>query len=173
MRIVGAWFSEPVDLASGRLDHQLWLDRCRFEEAANLIFLQVDDLLSLEASAFAGQGDDLVSVDLTDAKVGGQLNLAGAHVAGKLGMGGLEVGDLFMPDAAFQDVDLGGAKVGGPLNMNGAHVARKLNMSGLEVGQDLFMTGPDATFHDVDLVGAKVGGQPRHARRDRRKESWT
>jgi uncharacterized protein YjbI with pentapeptide repeats len=159
VRIVGAWFSEPVDLASGRLDRQLWLDGCRFEQAANLTFLQVNDLLSLEASAFAAQGDDLVSVDLTDAKLGGQLNLAGAHVAGKLGMGGLEVGDLFMPSATFQDVDLGGAKVGGPLNMNGVTVAGQLNMSGLEVGQDLFMTGPDATFRDVNLVGAKIGGQ--------------
>jgi hypothetical protein len=158
VRIIGAWFSEPVDLASGRLDLQLWLNRCRFEKATNLIFLQVNDLLSLEASAFAGQGGDLVSVDLTDAKVGGQLNMAGVHVAGKLGMGGLEVGDLFMPNAAFQDVNLGGAKVGGPLNMDGAHVARRLNMSSLEVGQDLFMTGPGATFHDVDLAGAKVAG---------------
>jgi hypothetical protein len=157
VRIVGAWFPEPVHLASGRLAHQLWLHGCRFEAAADLSFLQVDDLLSLEASAFAGQGDGLVSLDLTDAKVGGQLSMTGALVAGKLAMGGLEVGDLFMPNGALQEVDLGSAKVGGQLNMAGADIARKLNMNALEVGQDLSMTGP-ATFHDVDLVGAKVGG---------------
>jgi hypothetical protein len=159
VRIVGAWFSEPVDLASGRLARQLWLHGCRFEEAANLALLHVDDFLSLEASAFAGQGDDLVSLDLTDAKIGGQLNMAGTLVAGRLAMSGLEIGDLFMPDAAFQDVDLVGAKVAGPLTMAGATVTGKLNMNALDVGQDLFMTGHDATFHDVDLVGAKVGGQ--------------
>jgi hypothetical protein len=159
VRIVGAWFPEPVDLASGRTDRQLWLGGCRFEKAANLTFLHVEDMLSLQGSAFAGPGDDLASLDLTDAKVGGQLNVAGAHVAGRLAMGSLEVGDLFMPGAAFEDVDLGGAKVSGPLNVNGADVSGKLNMSGLEVGQDLFMTGPDASFHDVDLVGAKIAGQ--------------
>ena len=158
VRIIGGWFSEPVDLASGRLDHQLWLEGCRFEEAANLNFLHVGDLLSLQGSAFVKQGDELVSVDLTDAKVSGQLNMAGALVAGRLAMSGLEVADLFMPDAAFHDVDLVGAKVAGPFNMDGASVTGKLNMSALEVGQDLFMTGHDATFRDVDLVAAKVGG---------------
>jgi hypothetical protein len=158
VRIVGAWFPEPVDLASGRLRHQLWLVRCRFEEAANLTFLHADDFLSLEASAFAAEGDDLVSLDLADAKIGGQLNLAGAMVAGRLAMSGLEIGDLFMPDAAFQDLDLVGAKVAGPLNMAGATGTGKLNMSALEVGQDLLMTGYGATFQDVDLVGAKIGG---------------
>jgi hypothetical protein len=161
VRIVGAWFSEPVDLASGRLDHQLWLDRCRFEKAANLISLQANDLLSLEASAFAGQGDGLVSVDLTDAKIAGPLNMAGAHVARKLNMSGLEVGqDMFMtgPDATFHDVDLVGAKVGGHLDMHGATVEGKLDMKGLEVGEDLAMYSP-AAFHDVDLGSAKIGGQ--------------
>jgi hypothetical protein len=161
VRIVGAWFSEPVDLASGRLDHQLWLDRCRFEKTANLIFLQANDLLSLEGSAFAGQGDGLVSVDLTDAKIAGPLNMAGAHVARKLNMSGLEVGqDLFMtgPDATFHDVDLVGAKVGGHLDMHGATVEGKLDMKGLEVGEDLAMYSP-AAFHDVDLGSAKIGGQ--------------
>jgi uncharacterized protein YjbI with pentapeptide repeats len=158
-RIVGAWFSEPVDLASGRLRHQLWLHGCRFEEAADLSLLHVDDFLSLEASAFTAQEGDPASVDLTEAKIGGQLNMAGALIAGRLAMSGLEVGDLFMPDAAFQDVDLGGAKVAGPINMDGATVAGKLSMNALEVGQDVLMTGHDATFRDIDLVGAKVGGR--------------
>jgi hypothetical protein len=158
VRIVGAWFAEPLDLASGRLRHQLWLDRCRFEAAANLTFLHADDFLSLEASAFAAQGDDPASLALTDATIGGQLNMAGTLVAGRLAMSGLEIGDLFMPDAVFHDVDLLGAKVAGPLDIAGATVTGKLNMNALEVGQDLFMTGHDATLQDVDLVGAKIGG---------------
>jgi hypothetical protein len=167
VRIVGAWFPEPVDLASGRLTRQLWLHGCRLEEAANLSFLQVDDLLSLEASAFAGQGDGLVSLDLTDAKVGGQLNMAGALVAGGLAMGGLQAGDLFMRDAAFQDVDLVAAKVAGPLNMAGATVTGKLSMNALEVGQDLFMTGARCHLPRRRSRGRKGRRPPRHARRDR------
>ena len=158
VRIVGAWLAEPLELASGRLARQLWLHGCRFEAAANLSFLHVDDLLSLEGSVFAGKGDHLVALDLTNATIGGQLNLAGVLVGAKLAMGGLEAGDLFMPNVVLQEVDLGSAKVGGPLNLAGADIARKLDMNALEVGQDLAMTGP-ATFHDVDLVGAKVGGQ--------------
>ncbi len=31
VRIMGAWFEEPVDLANAKLEHQLWLDNSRLE----------------------------------------------------------------------------------------------------------------------------------------------
>jgi hypothetical protein len=155
VRIIGAWFPEPVDLADGRLDRQLWLEKCRFEGAADLHGLHIDGLLSLEASAFAGQGDDLVSVNLLAARVGGQLAMDGATVAGRLVMNGLEVGDLFMRTGAFQDVDLDAASVGRWLVMDDATVAGRLDMNGLEVGNLLMRT---AAFHsrvDLPAVNAK------------------
>jgi hypothetical protein len=157
VRIVGAWFSQPVDLAFGRLERQLWLEGCRFEKAANLMFLDSNDLLSLRSSAFA---DDVVSVDLTGAKLEGLLQMDAVLVAGTLNMEGLEVGHLFMrgPDASFQDVNLASAKIGGLLNLSSAQVAGTLDMNDVEVGQHLLMRGPDTTFRDVNLAGAKVGG---------------
>ncbi len=31
VRILGAWFPEPIDLAHARVEHQLWLHRSRFD----------------------------------------------------------------------------------------------------------------------------------------------
>jgi hypothetical protein len=55
VRIIGAWFPERVDLVHGRLDRQLSLERCRFEEAVDLFGLHVDGWLSFDGSAFAEQ----------------------------------------------------------------------------------------------------------------------
>ena len=71
VRIIGAWFPRSVDLAHGRLDRQLWLDKCRFEGAASLINLDVDDLLSLAGSAFVAELPDADLINLSYAKVGG------------------------------------------------------------------------------------------------------
>jgi uncharacterized protein YjbI with pentapeptide repeats len=101
-------------------------------------------------------------VDLSNARVGGQVDLTSATIAGALSMNGLEVGRaLFMrgPDANFRDVNLGNAKVGGQLSLIGATVAGTLTMNDLEVGQSLLMRGPGAAFQDVSLANAKVGGQ--------------
>jgi hypothetical protein len=170
VRIIGGWFPEPVDLAHGRSDRQLWLDRCRFERPANLSHLHVGRVLSLEGSVFAGQNDELVSVNLLQTKVDGQLVMAGVTVAGTLNMNSLDVGQsLFMRDV-FKDVVLLGARVGGQLDMDGATVAETLNMDSLDVGQNLFMR--DAVFKDVVLLSARVGGQPCPARPSRKRWIW-
>ncbi len=62
VRIAGAWFADLVDLAYGRLNHQLWLERCRFDRAADLTGLRIEGWLSLQRSDFpAGNGADLLS----------------------------------------------------------------------------------------------------------------
>jgi uncharacterized protein YjbI with pentapeptide repeats len=183
VRIIGAWFPEPVDLAHGHLNRQLWLDECRFEEAADLTNLHVDGWLSLVGSAFVAkqQGIGLISLNLFAVRVGDVLAIDGATVAGALNMNGLEVENLLIrgpnvsfqdvnltgakigghllmhgPDASFRDVDLSGAKIGGQFTLEGTSVAGTLNMNSLEVGQHL--SGAGATFQYVDLIGAKVGG---------------
>jgi uncharacterized protein YjbI with pentapeptide repeats len=203
VRIVGARFLEPVDLRHGRLDHQLWLEHCRFEAGADLAGLRIDGWFSLDGSVLVAtaeahlalglRGADVAGfvslsgatfrdVDLTAAKVGGQLSLIRATVDGTLTMNGLTVGQgvlmsegatfkdvdltgaevgqfvLMSEGATFKDVDLTGAKVDGQLDLDGATVDGTLKMGGLTVGQILFM-GEGATFKNVDLTGAKVDGQ--------------
>ena len=137
-RIVGVWFSEPVDLAHGRLNHQLWLDNCRFEAAVDLTGLTVDGWLSLEGSAVADHGSDSAPVSLAAMKIDGSINMKGV---------------------VFENVVLTGAKVGGHIYMIGATVAQTLTMDSLEVDQSRLISGPNALFQVVDLGGAKVGGQ--------------
>jgi hypothetical protein len=168
VRIVGAWFQEPLELASGRLNHQLRLEECRFEGLASLTNLNVDGTLSLRGSVFYGER---LGLDLGDAKISGRLDMSSATVSGRLDMQGLEVGediDMRGPNAAFQDVDLRDAEVGGDLAMTGTKVEGKLEMYRLEVG-DLFMNiasfgspaGREAgrPAEEVNIRRAKIGGQ--------------
>jgi hypothetical protein len=128
VRIVGAWFPEAVDLANGRLDRQLWLDKCRFGGEVNLTALRVNGWLSLEGSATAERSAEPAPVRLYGAEINGSINL-----------------DKML----FGHLELGGARVTGQVIMHDATVEGVLRMRGLEVGQHLLMRG--ATFQDVDL----------------------
>ena len=69
VRIIGAWFPDPVDLASGWLDQQLWLAKCRFVREAYLTGLRGGGGISLVGSAFAAE--QCVSLNLRAAEIGG------------------------------------------------------------------------------------------------------
>jgi uncharacterized protein YjbI with pentapeptide repeats len=105
-------------------------------------------------------GAKFKEVDLTGAKVGGQVSLVGATVEGKLEMNSLEVTQslLMREGAKFKEVDLTGASVGGQISFVGATVEGKLNMNGLEVTQHLLMR-EGAKFKEVELTNARIGGQ--------------
>jgi len=47
VRIVGAWFTESLDLSFAILVQQLWLDYSRFESPVDLAYLQSPQLVSL------------------------------------------------------------------------------------------------------------------------------
>jgi hypothetical protein len=179
VRIVGAWFAEAVDLANGRLDRHLWLDKCRFGGEVDLTALRVNGWLSLEGSATAEQSAEPApvslygaeidgsinmnrtmfrDVELGDARVTRQLVMQDAAVKGVLDMRGLEVGQhLFMDGGTFQDVDLLNARIGTQVDMSVTTVKGVLDMRSLEVGQHLFMRG--GTFQDVGLASARITGQ--------------
>ena len=87
VRIVGAWFKEPVDLSNATIPSQLWLNGSRFEQDVDLICLKSPSFLSLEGSVFVR------SLDLARAKIE-MINMSSATFNGTLIMGGLEVGNL-------------------------------------------------------------------------------
>ncbi|MGB9186378.1 MAG: hypothetical protein WCB34_00055, partial [Methylovirgula sp.] len=167
VRIIGAYLPEKMVLAHGRLDRQLWLDLCRFEQGVDLTGLRADDTLSLEGSFIAEQSSAAVSVNLLGAKIYA-LNLAGVTVAGKLGMNGLQVeralsmcSSTMERPASFREVDLTGAEIGDQLNLQGAIVEGILGMNGLRVAKNLDMCSTaerSASFQEVNLTEAKVGG---------------
>jgi hypothetical protein len=165
IRIAGAWFKEPVDLTHGRLSHQLWLEKCRFEEIVDLGDLHVNGWLSLEGSTFSFESDkenDLLSLDLADANISGQLVLDDVTVAGLLHMDTLEVGqDIYMRSynsvASFQDIISWGARIRGYLIMNSTYVYGSLDMEGIEVGQNFYIQ--TAHLAEVKICNSRIGGR--------------
>jgi uncharacterized protein YjbI with pentapeptide repeats len=153
VRIVGAWFKEPVDLSDTTIPSQLWLDGSRFELDVDLSCLKSPSLLSLEGSVF------IRSLDLARAKVE-IINMIGSTFNGTLDMNSMEVGGhLFMSDKAqFADVDLGSAKIKGQLDMSSSTFNGTLDMNSMEVGGNLVMSDK-ARFADVVLRSAKIEGQ--------------
>ena len=183
VRIVGAWFRQPVDLDRGALDRQLWLDRSRFESNVSLLRLRSPDLISLEGSKFTGRlvmasmelggslimrGAEFGEVVLRGARIRDQLDMTGSKFTGRLVMDSLELGgSLFMRvGAEFGEVVLRGARIGDQLDMTGSKFSGKLVMESMEVGGSLFMRGGDFSElvsldfskigSNVDLSGAKL-----------------
>jgi uncharacterized protein YjbI with pentapeptide repeats len=175
VRIIGAWFLEPIDLENANLEHELRLDDSRFDSTVNLRRLETEHGISLEGSKFTDTldmeglqvekdlfmrgGAKFAEVRLVGAKIGGQLAMNGSKFAGKLDMNSLEVNRrLFMHGGAeFGQVILVGAKIDGQLSMIGSKFTSTLDMNSLEVGGSLFMRD-GAEFGEVDLRGAKIGG---------------
>ena len=174
VRIIGAWFEEPIDLTNGNLSHQLLLDKSRFESNVALRRLKSSERISLSGSKFTGKlkmnalqvgGSLLMSkaefaeVVLRSAKIGGRLHMTGSKFTGKLNMDKLQVdSSLFMRrDAEFADVVLRSAKIGGQLSMIGSKFTGTLDIDMLQVAGHLLMR--EAEFGDVDLRSAEIGGQ--------------
>ena len=153
VRIVGAWFEEPIELENAQIVPQLWLDQCRFERTVDFGSATFSSHLSFE-------GSRLPEANLSHAKVCGQVNMSGSTFASELNMNGLQVdGNLFRFNGArFAEVDLGSARVKGQLSMIGSTFTGKLNMDSLQVDGNLFMHD-GARFAEVVLRGARVGGQ--------------
>jgi len=174
VRIVGAWFIEPLDLSNATLGHPLWLDDSRFESYVDLSYVRTPHLISLQGSKFVGQLNmnnlqvdsnlfmrraELSGVTLHGAHIKGQLSVAGATFAAGFNMENLTVaGGLFMNGGRFAEVMLRAARVGDQVNMIGSVFTRTLYMLGLEVGGSLFMR-EKAQFAEVILRGAHIRGQ--------------
>jgi hypothetical protein len=152
VRIIGAWFKDPIDLTNATLYHQLWLDKSRFDSDIDLIFLKTNYMISLDGSYFNGK------LNLHSAKIGGQLNINGSKFSDELNMNSLEVeNSLFMIDCTgLKEVNLIGAYVKGQLNMRGSKFAGKLTMDSLQVGGSLLMRD-NAEFAETNLLNAKIG----------------
>lgn len=156
VRIIGAWFKQPIELPNAALTHELWLDCCRFEEKVDLNFLRSSENISLEGSTF------LKDVSLIGARIDRRLILDDCNFESRIDMDSLRVGDsLFMSTvkkkAEFAEVWLGGAHVGGTLEMDGSKFRGNLNMDKLQVKSGLFMRRGAQFDKEVVLRGAKIG----------------
>ena len=173
VRIIGAYFSNAIDLTDASIERPLLLHKSRFRSQVDMNRLRTLASISLEGSKFdcdlnmdsASVGGGLFmrraefgEVVLRGVEIGDQLDMEWATFKGKLNMDAASIGvNLFMRKAAFREVNLRGAKIGDQLEMEGAIFKGKLNMDSASIGVNLFMR--KAAFREVNLRGAKIGDQ--------------
>jgi hypothetical protein len=172
VRIIGARFTEPVDLQNAELSNDLWLDHSLLEKGADFRGLRSTRRMTLYGSKITGplkmayldlRGDlsmggkaEFTEVYLPFSHVGGNLTLSESTVTEDLNMVGLQVdGSLFMDDAKFTRIDLTSARVSW-LTLDGSRVTGLLDMAALHVDSHLVMS--QAEFADVLLGLAHVQG---------------
>ena len=172
--IVGARFTEPIDLNNANLGFELSLNDSFLEQGAKFRKLRSERGISLSGSkvsqtldmtelhidqnlAMSDEGT-YAKVNLKGAQIGGQFDLSRSRLTDTLFMFELRVGqDLFMEEATFNNVNLQSAHIGWELSLKGSKVNGNLEMDGLQVGS-LVMIG-QAQFADVSLTGAHVTKQ--------------
>ena len=148
----GAKVTGTLSMDSVNIDRQLFMsDGAEFVDV-NLNGAHIGDQLALVRAKFK-------DVILAGAHVGGQVDLRGAKVSGKLDMDLANIdGHLFMSDLAeFKDVILSGARIGGQLDMSDVKVTGKLDMYSANIIARLSM-GASSEFSDIDLSYAQIGG---------------
>jgi hypothetical protein len=174
VRIIGARFTETVDLRNAELQHELRLIGSLLENGANLQTIEASHSISFGGSKILGTfnaagvqiNKDLLmaraefsDADLLRAHIGGVLDLSNSTVTGTLNMNGIRVDkSLFMRDGAkFNEVNLVAAHIDGNLDLNSSTVTGMLGMSNVDVHQSLFMRN-GAKFNEINLVTAHIGG---------------
>jgi hypothetical protein len=185
VRIIGARFTERIDLENAKLAHELWLDQSLLEKGADFSGLRSNEAISLESSKIGApfnmaaaqlgstlqlRGSEFADLDLTNAHIAGTIDLRSkARVVGRLNMSALHVAkSLHMRGSEFAEVVLADAYVGGTLDLSSAKRAdgqiidkTKINgvldMNTLRVERSLFMSR-GSEFADIDLGSARIGG---------------
>jgi hypothetical protein len=169
VRIIGARFTEPLDLHNADLRHELWLDQSLFEKDVDLSGLRSSRPLTLDGAKIVGKLDlygarvddnlairnaEVLSIGLISARVGHILDLTNTKVPDGINMNGLQARGVFLrgaeigidgrnastADSKAGMVDLVGARIGQDLDMNGAKLREGLNLNGLVVDADVEMT---------------------------------
>jgi hypothetical protein len=171
VRIIGARFTEPVDLQNAELSSDLWLDRSVLEKGADFAGLRSTRRVTLDGSKVTGplklsglelhgglslSNAELAAVELASAHVD-SLSFVGSQVTGLLNLAELHVDhDLAMYQAKFAEVLLGLAYIQGNLVLANSKVTGELTMVGLRVDGNL--VGLKGEFSKVNLGYGEVNG---------------
>src|SRR5262249_9579132 len=149
VRIIGARFTEQIDLENADLHHELWLDQSSLEQGANLVGARSSNSITFDGSKIAGtlnlyglqtegylsiKKSSIFELDLTSARIGKDVDLSGS-TSGPIVMNGLYVGvSLAMGDEAkLQSISLIGAHVGNQFSLFGSTVSGDLNMEAIRI----------------------------------------
>lgn len=179
VQISGARIVGDLDLENATLNRLIEIYSSRIEGAINVKRAKTDSLIALQNSLVTGElnasglhsESDLLlrygavfehDVILRGAKIGGQIDMTGAHFDGTLDANSLQVGwSLFMRSGgtnttSFKEVILRAAKITSQVNMDGAFFDGELTADSLQVGSHLFMRNVYFT-HWINLIFAHIG----------------
>ncbi|UVC19416.1 hypothetical protein IHQ72_35805 (plasmid) [Mesorhizobium onobrychidis] len=179
LRIVGARFSESLNLAGAPVSAEVWLERSRFEREVSLVRARFDGLLSLGGSTFENGinansllvGNDLLlrngavvrggPLVLLGAKIEGHLVMDGSTFENGIDAGNLQTGKQFvLSEGAIVrggSLVLAGAKIEGDLGMDGSTFENGIDANRLEVRGDFVLrNGAIVRGGPLVLVGAKI-----------------
>ena len=153
VRIVGAWFDQPVDLNESDLPREIWLHRSRFTRDLDLSGARIGSWVSFEGSVFCE------TLNIFAATLASHVNLNGVKVRRLAAYLSNIAGDLSVTGKAdIDEMILIDARIGGKLDLSGAKVSRTLNMDSVTIGSHLLMSG-GAEFAEVGLASATIDGQ--------------
>jgi len=109
-----------------------------------------------------GNQANFSEIDLTVARIGGQLDLSGSTVTGKLSGGYIDVGQtMFLGSrATFKDeIDLRSAKLGQDLDLSGGSFYKNVDLAGTQIGGVLALQSAQwLGSATLNLTGAAAGG---------------
>lgn len=189
-------FMGGLNMAHTKIQGELDMTDSPFSKEVNMNSIQVTKYLTMARSKFKGRrfkgpsksadtssSDEIryKSVDLSAAKVGGQVNMIGCEFADYLDMHSIDIGrNLFMREKGnFHEIELTFSKIGGTLDMMGSLFNKKVDMSSIQVTKDVRMdlskflgrdpaepsqnldtSGSDEfRYRSVNLSSAQVGGE--------------
>jgi hypothetical protein len=154
--LIGAKVVGDVDMVGARISGIL---NAHALQVGGSLVLRSGDKARQAVYGSVGSG---TAVDLTSAKVAGNVDMDGVIVNGPFDAAGLQVGEslLMRSDgkyvATLRDIFLGGAKIDGGFDMTRARVAGNLNAPSAHVGGSLSMQ--EASLNEVVLGFARVDG---------------
>jgi uncharacterized protein YjbI with pentapeptide repeats len=155
-----------VSLVGARL-FQLALGSSTILGKLDLNSVMIEGILEASYSSLETSDRYLEFIDLTRARIGGQVVFTGATVEGRIVAFGIEAGDVVLDSGKFDEVDLRFSKIKGLLVLWGSTVSGSLDLSGAEIeGSLLLGSGPNATkWSDgkstLKLSDAMVGTIPK------------
>ena len=176
IRVSGAYFDEEIDLREAFIDRPLLLEQSEFKSKLKMRRFAATRSVSLARSKFfaplelnsASFGEDLdlsqtivKSLEVSDAEIGGHVNLDGSKFIDALTMYSTSIGGkLSMWAVKSASAMLHRVKVGDTLDMRGSTFFDILDLTSSEVMGDVTMgeTTPTTSFKHVLMSGAKIGG---------------
>src|SRR6516225_7555717 len=172
VHIVGARFTDVLDLGHAELVHELWLDRSLLEKGADLAEARSTQRIFIDRTRVSGpvsmqdirfehdvtiRRSELTALSLNSGHIGGALDLDSSKFIGALDFVSLRLADnLDLSNSEFGDLIMEGANVNAAIVLPGARSTGQLNLFGIEVGSHLVMN--QGEFKDVVVAAAHIHG---------------